>query len=342
MPVASGRAPCAFVLECKPVSGERGKGFAYIESRRNMFVYFPLFMKDVRFALEDYMHFLKVERQLSGNTIVSYKRDLEEYMAYMEQAGYESIDDVDRPAILGHLQQLKEGGKSARTVSRHISSIRSFHQFLLREKVTTQDPTVHLELPKLEQKLPRVLSMDEVDRLIDAPDRSKSQGVRDTALLEILYGTGMRVSELIGLNMDDIHLSMGFVRVFGKGGKERIIPLGGKSITACKHYIEEARPVFIKKQKGAEALFVNMRGTRLTRQGCWKLLNGHAQKAGIQKELTPHILRHTFATHLIENGADLRAVQEMLGHADISTTQIYTHVSRSRLKEVYVKFHPRA
>jgi integrase/recombinase XerD len=299
-------------------------------------------MKDVRFALEDYMHFLKVERQLSGNTITSYKRDLDEYMNYMEQAGYDSIDDVDRPALLGHFHRLKEGGKSARTVSRHISSIRSFHQFLLREKVTTQDPTVHLELPKLEQKLPRVLSMDDVERLIEAPDRSKPQGVRDTALLEILYGTGMRVSELIGLNMDDIHLSMGFVRVFGKGGKERIIPLGGKSITACLRYIEEARPVFIKNQKSVEALFVNMRGTRLTRQGCWKLLNGHALKAGIKKELTPHILRHTFATHLIENGADLRAVQEMLGHADISTTQIYTHVSRSRLKEVYVKFHPRA
>ena len=288
------------------------------------------------------MHFLKVERQLSVNTIVSYKRDLDEYMGYMEQAGYESIDDVDRPAILSHLREMKEGGKSARTISRHISSIRSFHQFLLREKVTTQDPTVHLELPKLEQKLPRVLSMEEVDKLIESPDCSKPQGVRDTALLEILYGTGMRVSELIGLNMDDIHLSMGFIRVFGKGGKERIIPLGGRSITACTRYIEEARPIFIEKQKGTEALFVNMRGTRLTRQGCWKLLNGHALKAGIQKELTPHILRHTFATHLIENGADLRAVQEMLGHADISTTQIYTHVSRSRLKEVYVKFHPRA
>ena len=256
--------------------------------------------------------------------------------------GFETIDELDRTAIVDHLHRLKESGKSARTVSRHISSIRSFHQFLLREKVTTQDPTVHLELPKLEQKLPRVLSMDEVDRLIDIPDRSKPQGVRDHALLEILYGTGMRVSELIGLDMEDIHLSMGFVRVFGKGGKERIIPLGGKAISACRRYIEEARPVFIAKQKNVDALFVNMRGTRLTRQGCWKLLKGHALKAGIQKELTPHILRHSFATHLIENGADLRAVQEMLGHADISTTQIYTHVSRSRLKEVYVKFHPRA
>ena len=175
--------------------------------------------------------------------------------------------------------------------------------------------------------------MDEVDQLIDTPDRSKPQGVRDHALLEILYGTGMRVSELIDLNLDDIHLSMGFVRVFGKGGKERIVPLGSKAIESCTRYVNEARPRFVEKQQGAsDALFVNMRGNRLTRQGCWKLLKGHALKANIQKELTPHILRHSFATHLIENGADLRAVQEMLGHADISTTQIYTHVSRARLE----------
>ncbi|WP_124070711.1 site-specific tyrosine recombinase XerD [Filibacter tadaridae] len=299
-------------------------------------------MKDARFALEDYIHFLKVERQLSVNTVASYERDLNEYIGHMEKMGYETIDAIDRSAILDHINYLREGGKSARTVSRHISSIRSLHRFLLRDKVTTGDPTVHIDLPKLEQKLPRVLTMPEVDRLIDTPNHAKPQGVRDRALLEILYGTGMRVSELIGLNMDDIHLSMGFVRVFGKGGKERIIPLGGEAIKSCLRYIEEARPVFIAKQKGAVALFVNMRGTRLTRQGCWKLLKSHALKAGIQKELTPHILRHSFATHLIENGADLRAVQEMLGHVDISTTQIYTHVSRSRLKEVYVKFHPRA
>lgn len=288
------------------------------------------------------MHFLKVERQLSANTIVSYRRDLDEYINSIEKAGYETIDAIDRSAIVDHLGELREAGKSARTISRHISSIRSFHQFLLRDRVTKNDPTVHLELPKLEQKLPRVLSMDEVNRLIDSPDCSKPQGVRDHALLEILYGTGMRVSELIGLDMDDIHLSMGFVRVFGKGGKERIIPLGGSAIRATQRYIDEARPSFVANERNAEALFVNMRGARLTRQGCWKLLKGHALEAGIQKELTPHILRHSFATHLIENGADLRAVQEMLGHADISTTQIYTHVSRSRLKEVYVKFHPRA
>ena len=300
-------------------------------------------MESARFALEDYIHFLKVERQLAENTITSYSRDLNDYIEFLGGAKVETIDAVTRQTILTYLQLMNEQGKSARTVSRHISSIRSFHQFLLREKVTTNDPTVHLELPKIEQKLPRVLSMEEVDKLIAAPDQSKPQGVRDNALLEILYGTGMRVSELIDLDLDDIHLSMGFVRVFGKGGKERIVPLGNKAIESCTRYVNEARPRFIEKKQGIhDALFVNMRGGRLTRQGCWKLLKGHAVGAKLQKKLTPHILRHSFATHLIENGADLRAVQEMLGHADISTTQIYTHVSRARLKEVYVKFHPRA
>ena len=299
-------------------------------------------MKDGKFALEDYIHFLKVERQLSQNTVSSYKRDLSGYLLHLEKVGHESIDEIDRSGILKYLQNMKEQGKSTRTISRHISSIRSFHQFLLREKIASQDPTVHLEMPKLEQKLPSVLSVAEVDKLISMPESSKPQGKRDIALLELLYGTGMRVSELIGLNVDDVHLSMGFVRVFGKGGKERIIPLGGGAIKACTSYIREARPAFIAKTKETDGLFVNMRGNRLTRQGCWKILKGYALKAGIQKELTPHILRHSFATHLIENGADIRAVQEMLGHADISTTQIYTHVSKSRLKDVYGQFHPRA
>jgi integrase/recombinase XerD len=300
-------------------------------------------MESTQFALEDYLHFLKIERQLAANTITSYRRDLTDYIEFIENSEVESIDAVTRQNIISYLQVMNNEGKSARTVSRHISSIRSFHQFLLREKITTSDPTVHIELPKIEQKLPRVLSLDEVGQLIDAPDQSKPQGVRDTALLEVLYGTGMRVSELINLDLDHIHLTMGFVRVFGKGGKERIIPLGNKAIQACTSYVNEARPKFVKKVKGSQdALFLNMRGGRLTRQGCWKLLKAHALSVNIQKKMTPHILRHSFATHLIENGADLRAVQEMLGHADISTTQIYTHVSRTRLKEVYVQFHPRA
>lgn len=300
-------------------------------------------MEDARFALEDYLHFLKVERQLAENTLSSYEIDLLAYIKAMKNLHIGTIDKITRQDILLYLQQMYDEEKSARTISRHISSIRSFHQFLLREKVTVKDPTIHLELPKVEQKLPRILSMDEVEQLIDAPDCSKPQGVRDQALLELLYGTGMRVSELVDLNLDDLHLTMGFVRVFGKGGKERIIPLGNKAIESCTRYVNEARRQFIIKAKApTDALFVNMRGSRLTRQGCWKLIKAHGLKANIQKELTPHILRHSFATHLIENGADLRAVQEMLGHADISTTQIYTHVSRSRLKEVYSQFHPRA
>lgn len=300
-------------------------------------------MKDAGFALEDYIHFLKVERQLAANTIKSYQRDLTDYINFLLAIDINSIEATTRGDILRYLQKLKEEGKSSRTVSRHISSVRSFHKFLLRENIMTEDPSVHLELPRVEQKLPRVLSIEEIDQLIEMPDRLTLQGIRDYALLEILYGTGMRVSELIDLDMEDIHLTMGFVRVFGKGGKERIVPLGHKAIEACTKYIDEARPHFIgKKESTVHAFFVNMRGGRLTRQGCWKILKGYAMKANIEKKLTPHILRHSFATHLIENGADLRAVQEMLGHADISTTQIYTHVSRSRLKEVYVKFHPRA
>jgi len=300
-------------------------------------------IKDARFGLEDYIHYLKVERQLATNTITSYERDLDNYIVFMEQAGYETMESLTRVEVLTYLQYLKDKGMSARSVSRHISSIRSFHQFLLREKVTSGDPTVHLELPKLEQKLPRVLSVQEIESLIDAPDCLRPQGLRDKALLELLYGTGMRVSELINLDLDDIHLSMGFVRIFGKGGKERIVPLGRQAIESCEIYINEVRPGFITKlEKSNNALFVNMRGSRLTRQGFGKLLKEHANKANILKELTPHTLRHSFATHLVENGADLRAVQEMLGHADISTTQIYTHVSKTRLKEVYGKFHPRA
>ncbi|MGM9951485.1 MAG: site-specific tyrosine recombinase XerD, partial [Lysinibacillus sp.] len=288
-------------------------------------------------------HFIRVERQLSANTLASYRRDLEAYAAHLqEEQQLKDFNEVKRENILLHLENLRAAGKTARTVARHISSIRSFHQFLLREKVTTTDPTVHLEMPQLEQKLPKVLSVEEVDALIAAPDCSKPQGIRDVAMLELLYASGMRISELIGLDIEDIHLTMGFVRVFGKGGKERIVPLGRGALNALGKYLERARYELQGSYPKTTALFINQRGKRLTRQGCWKLIKQHAQQANIQKELTPHVLRHSFATHLIENGADLRAVQEMLGHADISTTQIYTHVSKSRLSEVYKQFHPRA
>lgn len=300
-------------------------------------------MNGAKDAILDYLHFLQVERQLSDNTIASYRRDLENYVEHLhKEQKIEQLNDVQRTNILLHLENLNRSGNSSRTVARNISSIRSFHQFLLREKVTTHDPTVHLEMPQIEQKLPRVLSIEEIETLLAAPNLTKPQGVRDVAMLELLYASGMRISECIGLNIEDIHLTMGFVRVFGKGGKERIIPLGKTSLRACEQYLQNARGKLQGKYPKIDALFINQRGKRLTRQGCWKLLKQHAETAGIKKEITPHTLRHSFATHLVENGADLRAVQEMLGHADISTTQIYTHISKTRLSEVYKQFHPRA
>lgn len=298
-------------------------------------------MRDLHFALQDYLHFLKVERQLADNTISSYKRDLTAYTSWLSSA-LAPHDPIDHQQITTYLHQLKEQGKSSRTISRHISSIRSFHQFLLRDKVSDTDPTVHLELPKLEKKLPRVLSVSAIDKLINSVGTATPQTIRDTAILELLYGTGMRVSELIGMNVDDINLTMGFVRVFGKGSKERIIPLGTTAVKACTSYLEHVRPEFVSSGAGKDALFLNARGGRLTRQSIWSLLQEVSKNSGLTQKLTPHMLRHSFATHLVENGADLRAVQEMLGHADISTTQIYTHVSRTRLKDVYSQFHPRA
>ncbi|CAM5182617.1 Tyrosine recombinase XerD OS=Ureibacillus acetophenoni OX=614649 GN=xerD PE=3 SV=1 [Ureibacillus acetophenoni] len=300
-------------------------------------------MKHSKNALLDYIHFLQVERQLSKNTLASYQRDLESYIEHLHTVqGIENLNFVTRSNILLHLDELRTKGISARSIARHISAIRSFHQFLLREKVMDSDPTIHLDMPQIDQKLPRVLTIEDVDALIAAPDRSKPQGIRDVAMLELLYATGMRISECISLDLNDVHVTMGFVRVYGKGGKERIIPLGKSALKACDAYLQVARDRLQGKYPKTDAFFINQRGKRLTRQGCWKLLKEHAEKANIKKEITPHTLRHSFATHLIENGADLRAVQEMLGHADISTTQIYTHISKTRLSEVYKQFHPRA
>lgn len=293
--------------------------------------------------VKDFIHFLIVEKGLADNTILSYERDLKSYIKFlMEKERITSFQEVKRIHIVHFLGFLKEQGKSTRTIARHIASIRSFHQFLLREKVASEDPTVHIELPQLERTLPKVLSMKEVEQLLDSPKANDHFGLRDKAMLEVLYATGMRVSELIGLNLDDIHLSMGFIRCIGKGNKERIIPIGRAASEALEMYLCKGRPKLVSKKYKDEALFLNHHGRRMTRQGFWKILKRLALEAGIEKELTPHTLRHSFATHLLENGADIRAVQEMLGHADISTTQIYTHVTKTRLKDVYSHFHPRA
>ncbi|MBO0960864.1 site-specific tyrosine recombinase XerD [Neobacillus sp. MM2021_6] len=293
--------------------------------------------------LKAFINYLNVEKGLAKNTIVSYERDLKSYLHYLKEVeSIQALNEVQRVHIIHFLSFLKDHGKSAKTLARHIASVRSFHQFLLRDKATDQDPSVLIESPKLERTLPKVLSLTEVEILLNAPDPHDHFGIRDKAMLELLYATGIRVSELIGLDMEDIHLTMGFVRCMGKGNKERIIPIGRTAAEAIKQYVENGRPHFVTIKHRDDALFLNHQGHRLTRQGFWKILKRLAKEAGIENELTPHTLRHSFATHLLENGADLRAVQEMLGHADISTTQIYTSVTKTRLKDVYSKFHPRA
>lgn len=292
--------------------------------------------------LEDFLHYLIVERGLSNNTIESYRRDLKKYIFYLKEvAGCPDLNIVKRETINAFLYFLKDEGKATSTIARSTASIRTFHQFLLRDQILSHDPSHHIGVPKMGRHLPKVLSMKEVEQLLASPSGDTPFVHRDKAMLEVLYATGMRVSELINLNLEDIHLTMGFLRCFGKGNKERIIPLGRVAVQALEYYIDQARTKLIK-QNDTEALFLNHHGKRLSRQGFWKILKGYTKEAGIKKELTPHTLRHSFATHLLENGADLRSVQEMLGHADISTTQIYTHVTTSHLKNVYMQFHPRA
>lgn len=293
--------------------------------------------------IEDFVHYVRVEKGLAVNTILSYKRDLHSYAQFLQKTEeVPTFEQVNRLIIIKFLAHLKDSGKSSKTIARHISSLRSLHQFLLREKRVTHDPTVHIDLPKQELKLPKVLGLKEVEALLEVPHKGDPLSLRDKAMLEVLYATGLRVSELVGLDAGDVHIMLGFVRCVGKGNKERIVPIGSQAKQALEAYTDRGRSKLLRKKAQTEALFLNHHGKRLTRQGFWKILKRLAQTAGIQKPLTPHTLRHSFATHLLENGADLRAVQEMLGHADISTTQIYTHVSKARLKDVYKQYHPRA
>ncbi|PAD22121.1 site-specific tyrosine recombinase XerD [Terribacillus saccharophilus] len=291
-------------------------------------------------ALDDFIHYLQIERGLSENTLQSYARDLRTYARYLQENEVQEWAHVTRAKLTAYLRWLHDDGKSAATIARTLSSIRLFHQFLLREYGLKEDPSIHIDTPKKERKLPKILSSEEVDKLLTCPG-TDTLTIRNRAMLETLYATGLRVSELLALELDDLHLEMGFVRCFGKGSKERIVPLGDMAKARLEEYLNRSRKILLKS-KASDILFVNHHGNPLSRQGFWKVLKQIARNAGIQKEITPHTLRHSFATHLLENGADLRAVQEMLGHADISTTQIYTHVTKTRLKDIYKTHHPRA
>lgn len=291
--------------------------------------------------VDEFTHYLSVERGLARNTCESYRRDVLYYVDHLRKLGLRDLTQVDRTYLARYLQGLRQSGRANSTVSRTLASLRSFHSFLLREQKVASDPAAELHSPKSERRLPAVLTPGEVDRLLGAPDVHTPAGLRDRAMLELLYATGLRVTELVTLRESDVNLASSFLRCVGKGSKERVVPLGQTARRALLEYDRKARPVLLRGGT-AETVFVNHFGRPLTRQGFWKIVKKYARRAGILSPITPHTLRHSFATHLLENGADLRAVQEMLGHADISTTQVYTHVTTRRLREVYETTHPRA
>lgn len=291
--------------------------------------------------LNDYLNYLSVERGLAKNTLESYERDLRQYLKYLNEKKHLSLNETTQATVIGYLLQLQAQGKATATLSRSLAAIKSYYHFLAREGKIERDPTINLDAPKQEKRLPRVLSVTDVEKLLEQPDLKHPVGIRDRAMLEVLYATGLRVSELISLKMNDLNLETGYIRCVGKGTKERIVPLGTVSVKYVRLYQEHARK-FLSSSLRENTLFLNHHGRGLTRQGFWKIIKKYAENLNLQTEITPHTLRHSFATHLLENGADLRSVQEMLGHADISTTQIYTHLTKGRIKEVYDKTHPRA
>jgi len=290
--------------------------------------------------LDQYINYLLVEKGLAGKTIESYSRDILRYIQFLKDKGVTQPGDADTQNILQYLILLREQGLGTTSRARHLVSLRGFYKFLLQEKVLDHNPAKVVDLPKKSLKLPDVLSVREVNRLLDTPDTNTARGVRDTAMLELLYAAGLRVSELIRLKMQDVNLEGCFVRVFGKGSKERVVPFGMYAKDKIDVYVKTSRPDLLKGRISPH-LFVAWSGKPMTRQGFWKLLNRYARGAGIAKKIAPHTLRHSFATHLLEGGADLRSVQIMLGHVDIATTQIYTHVAQSHLKKMHTKFHPR-
>lgn len=295
-------------------------------------------------AIDHFLSWARVEKGLSANTLEAYGRDLNDFAGALAEEGIERVDAVSTSHALNHLVRLSKRGLSARSQARHLTAMRQLFRFLLKERILREDPVTEIELPRPSRSLPVFLDVHEVEALLRMPDLATARGLRDKAMFEVLYGSGLRVSELVHLRLDAVDLERGFLLVKGKGDKERVVPLGAPATEAIETYLKQGRPDFVRDDK-AEAnayLFLSPRGGPLTRQGFWKLLKRYARDAGIRKEISPHKLRHSFATHLVERGADLRAVQAMLGHADLSTTEIYTHVNRERLKRIYATHHPRA
>ena len=289
--------------------------------------------------LKYFFDFLENDKKLSDNTLQSYKRDLKQFKRYIEacEINYNHVKEED---IKDYIKELQEEGKKASSISRCIASIRSFYQFVLKRKKIKVDPTANIQSPKIEKRVPSVLTSKEVELLLDQPKDVDLKGTRDKAMLEFAYATGMRVTEIISLNIDDVNLEEGYVTC-KTGNKQRTIPLGTMSLNALKEYVEDARDVLIKNDD-EKALFVNVNGGRLTRQGFWKIIKYYKEQAHITKDITPHVLRHSFATHLLQNGADLKSIQTMLGHSDILSTQVYMQFQDESLKNIYKKAHPRA
>lgn len=294
--------------------------------------------------VSEFVAHLAIEQGASANTIAAYRRDLTEYAGFLARQGVTDPGRVTRAHLAQYVAWLRERGLSPRTVARRVAALKSFHRFLVREGVVDAHPAARLPLPKVPERLPDVLSIDDVERLLSQPFPDGPLGLRDRAILELLYGSGLRASELVGLDLDDVDLDEGFVRVMGKGSKERLVPTGGLAVTAISAYLRGGRPFLRPKGRLAPqsgALFVSARGKRLTRQTLHAIVRTYGRRVGLL-DLHPHTLRHSFATHLLQGGADLRALQEMLGHADIATTQVYTHVDRRHLREEYLSTHPRA
>lgn len=290
--------------------------------------------------INDFIEYLHNEKNTSGNTEVSYQRDLKKMAAYFEKQGIFHADEVTESDLKAYISEMQSEAFASSTISRNIASIRALFHYLFKKGVVSEDPSENIRAPRIEKKMPEILTVQEVDRLLSQPNPHTGKGIRDKAMMELLYATGMRVSELLALKTEDVNLSFGYV-ICHDNGKERVIPIGNVSRDMLQRYMDEARDFFVKNQRET-ALFTNCSGKPMSRQGFWKVLKGYAENAGIHKDITPHTLRHSFAVHMLQNGADIKSVQEMLGHSDISSTQMYLGLDTVKMRDVYMKAHPRS